>query len=77
VLKVDRQAILDAVHQLPLDEQVAIAHEILRKVQRREPPPAPNVRQGTAASLRGIAKTPEPLDDSRLLDESRLERYGA
>lgn len=77
MLKLDRKAILDAVHQLPADEQVEIAQEILRTAPRREPPPAPNPQLFTAAALRGIAKTPEPLDDARLLDESRMERYGA
>jgi hypothetical protein len=72
-----RQAILDAVHQLPTDEQVALAQEILKAVQndgRREPPPAPT--GGSAASLRGIARTDTPLDDERLLEESRQERFG-
>jgi hypothetical protein len=76
VLKLDRQTILDAVHQLPPDEQVEIAREILRTAPRREPPAAPNPHQGTAASLRGIAKTPEPLNDSRLMSETLMERYG-
>ncbi len=72
-----RQAILDAVHQLSPDEQVALAQEILEtaaKDARREPPPAP--KGGSAASLRGIARTATPLDDQQLLDESRQERYG-
>lgn len=72
-----RQAILDAVHQLPPEEQVALAQEIMQALAqdtRRELPPAPN--GGSAASLRGIARTDEPLDDERLLDESRQERFG-
>jgi len=77
VLNVDRKMILEAIHQLPPDEQIEIAREILRTVPRREPPPAPDPLRATAASLRGIAKTDQPLDDARLLDESRMERYGA
>lgn len=72
-----RQAILDAVHQLPPEEQVAIAQEIMQALAqdvKRELPPAP--QGGSAASLRGIARTAEPLDDEKLLDESRQERYG-
>ncbi len=75
--QLSRQAILDAVHQLPPDEQVALAQEILedaRKADRREPPPAPT--GGSAASLRGIVRTATPLDDRQLLDESREERFG-
>jgi len=77
MLNLDRQTILEAIHQLPPDEQMEIAREILRTAPRREPPPAPDPLRATAASLRGIAKTREPLDDARLLDESRMERYGA
>lgn len=73
---VDRQTILEAVHQLPADEQWEIAQEILRTVPRREPPPVPSTDNGAAARLRGIAKTDTPLDDAHLLDESRTERYG-
>jgi hypothetical protein len=72
-----RQAILDAVHQLPPEEQVALAQEILETAPpdaRREPPPAPT--GGSAARLRGIAKTARPLNDQQLLDDSRQERYG-
>ena len=72
-----RQAILDAVQQLPIEEQAALAQEILAALQkdgRREPPPAP--KGGSAMSLRGIARTETPLDDRQLLDESREERYG-
>ncbi len=72
-----RQAILDAVHQLPPEEQVALAQEIMQALAqdtRRELPPAP--QGGSAASLRGIARTVTPLDDEQLLDESRDGRYG-
>ena len=72
-----RQAILDAVQQLPPQEQAALAQEILAALQkdtRREPPPAP--KGGSAMSLYGIARTETPLDDRKLLDESREERYG-
>ena len=75
--QLSRQAILDAVQQLPIEEQAALAQEILAALQkdgRREPPPAPT--GGSAASLRGIAHTDTPLDDERLLDESRQERFG-
>ena len=71
-----RQAILDAVQQLPPEEQAAIAQEIMRTLTqntRRKLPPAP--QGGSAASLRGIARTATPLDDEKLLDESREERY--
>ena len=74
--QLDRAAILDAVRQLPPEEQWAIAQAILQMAPRREPPAAPTPDQGTAAALRGIAETNEPLDDTRLLDESRTERYG-
>ena len=75
--QLSRQAILDAVHQLPPEEQVALAQEIMRALAqntRRELPPAP--QGGSAASLRGIARTATPLDDQKLLDESRQERLG-
>lgn len=73
---VDREAILEAVHQLSAKEQWEVAQEILRTIPRREPLPAPPKGTGAAASLRGIAKTEIPLDDRRLLEESRTERYG-
>ena len=85
MLHLDRQAILEAVHQLPPEEQRELAREILQTVARsstlpaaprREPPVAPSTHAGSAMSLRGIARTGEPLDDARLLDESRMERYG-
>lgn len=76
MLSVDRQTILEAVHKLSADEQWEIAQEILRAVPRREPPPVPSRRRGAAASLRGIAKTEIPLDDTRLLEETRTKRYG-
>lgn len=72
-----RQEILDAVHQLPPEEQVALAQQILadaQKDRRREPPPAP--KGGSAMSLRAIARTAEPIDEQQLLDESRQERFG-
>ncbi len=75
--QLSRQAILDAVHQLPPEEQAAIAQEIMRALAqntRRELPPAP--KGGSAASLRGIARTAEPIDEQQLLDESRDERFG-
>ena len=74
--QLSRQAILDAVHQLPPEEQAAIAQEIMRALTqdtRRELPPVP--QGGSAANLRGIAHTATPLDDEKLLDESREERY--
>ena len=76
MLHLDRKTILDAVHQLPPEEQWEIAREILRAAPRREPPAAPPPNRGTAASLRGIARTEEPLDDARLLEEGLTERYG-
>ena len=72
-----RRAILDAAHQLPPEEQAALAQEILEtaaKDARREPPPAP--KGGGAADLRGIANTATPLDEQQLFDKSRQERYG-
>ncbi|HKW21973.1 MAG TPA: hypothetical protein VJO13_11390 [Ktedonobacterales bacterium] len=75
--QLSRQAILDAVHQLPPKEQAAIAQEIMRALTqntRRELPPAP--QGGSAASLRGIARTDTPIDEQQLLDESRDERFG-
>lgn len=85
MLHVDRETILEAVHRLPLAEQRELAFEILRAVpdtfavstaSRREPPAAPDTSAASALSLRGIARTAEPLDDDHLLDESRTERYG-
>lgn len=82
MLHLDRKAILEAVHQLPPEEQRELAREILQTVaaapvtSRREPPAAPDPRTSSAVDLRGIAKTDAPLDDVRLLDESRMERYG-
>ncbi len=75
--QLSRQAILDAVHQLPPEEQAAPAQEIMRALAqntKRELPPAP--QGGSAASLRGIAHTDTPLDEEQLLDESRQERFG-
>lgn len=75
-----REAILKAVHQLPPEEQRALALEILQALApmptasvRRKLPPAP--RSVSTMALRGIAKTDEPIDDERSLDESRMERY--
>lgn len=77
-----REAILEAVRQLPPEEQRALALEILQALApiptasaRRELPPAPDPRSASAMDLRGIAKTDEPIDDARSLDESRTERY--
>ena len=79
----DRGALLEAIRRLPPDEQRELALEILREVHpasaaptRREPPAAPDPRSASAMSLRGIAKTGQPLDDEALLEESRMERYG-
>lgn len=72
----DRAAILEAVHQLSAAEQEEIARANLATLARREPPPAPPPARGSAAALRGIAQTDQPLDDDKLLDESRTERYG-
>jgi hypothetical protein len=85
MLELDRAAILAAVRRLPPEEQRDLAQEILQTAPvpplpstagRREPPPAPDPRLASAVALRGIAKTAVPLDDARLLDESRMERYG-
>lgn len=82
MLHLDRKAILEAVHRLPPEEQRELAREILQTVpaapatSRREPPAAPDPHSSSAVDLRGVAKTDEPLDDARLLDESRMERYG-
>lgn len=85
MLHLDRETILEVVHRLPPEEQRELAQEILRtvpntppnpSVSRREPPAAPSASIGSAMALRGIAKTSEPIDDERLLDESRVERYG-
>lgn len=59
--QLDRAAILDAVRQLPAEEQWAIAQAILQTAARREPPAAPTPDQGTAAALRGIAQTATPI----------------
>lgn len=75
--QLSRQAILDAVHQLPPEEQVAIAQEIMQALTqdtKREPPPAP--KGGSVMDLRGIARTAESIDEQQLLDESRQERLG-
>lgn len=77
-----REVILAAVYQLPPEEQRALALEILQALvpiptasARRELPPAPNPHSASAMALRGIAKTDEPIDDERSLDENRMERY--
>jgi hypothetical protein len=84
MLQLDRKAILKAVRRLPPEEQRELARKILQMAPtpsspsssvRREPQAAPDPRLVSAASLRGIAKTEVPLDDERLLDESRMERY--
>lgn len=79
---INREEILEAVHQLPPEEQRALALEILQTLAptpaatvRRALPPAPDPRSASAMALRGIAKTDEPIDDARSLDESRTERY--
>lgn len=72
----DRETILEAVRQLPPEEQWEIAEAILQTASRRALPAAPTPEQGTAAALRGIAQTDAPLNDEALLDESRMERYG-
>jgi len=86
MLQLDRKTILEAIRQLPPEEQQELAREIVQIAdipprnavpERREPPAAPDRRLVSAMSLRGIVKTEEPLDDERLLDESRMERYGA
>ena len=64
MLHLDRKTILEAIQQLPPDEQMEIAREILQTAPRHEPPSAPDPFQTTAASLRGIAKTDQPLDDA-------------
>lgn len=82
---VDRESILEEVRQLPPEEQRELAQEILRLSARRqaipaslrrEPPAAPDPHAAPSADLRGAAKTETPIDDERLLDESRQERYG-
>ena len=79
---IDRESILEAVHHLPPEEQRTLALEILRALTplptasiQRELPPAPDPRSASAMALRGIAKTDEPINDVRSLDESRTERY--
>ncbi|WIG60087.1 MAG: hypothetical protein OJF49_002835 [Ktedonobacterales bacterium] len=74
-MHLDRQAIMEAVRQLPTDEQWEIAREIVQTAPRREPPPTPDRGQGSAMSLRGIVRTARPLDETALLDEIRRERY--
>lgn len=79
MLHLDRKAVLEAVHRLPPEEQRELAREILQTAPaapRREPPAAPDPHSSSAMDLRGVAKTDQPLDDARLLDESRMERYG-
>lgn len=85
MLQLEREAILEAVRRLPPEEQRELAHEILRTAPasspapapaRRVPPAAPDPRKVSAVSLRGTVRTDEPLDDARLLDESRMERFG-
>ena len=85
MLQLEREAILEAVRRLPPEEQRELAHEILRTAPlpastpspaRREPPAAPDPRILSAMSLRGIVSTDEPLNDVRLLDETRMERFG-
>ena len=82
---VNRESILEEVRQLPPEEQRALAQEILRLSAggqaapapvRREPPTAPDPHLATSSDLRGAAKTETSIDDERLLDESRMERYG-
>lgn len=46
-----------------------------RASDRRELPAAPDRRAESTMALRGIAKTDEPIDDARSLDESRMERF--
>ncbi len=77
----DREAILEVVRTWPADQQVLLAHEILRRVRGqsalvKEPPVAPPNSKGLAGLL--TTDQPPPTDEEveRWLDEHRMEKYG-
>jgi hypothetical protein len=71
----DRDAILRAIETWPLEDQLTLAHAILRRSQ----PPAGAQRPGWR-ELAGLVATggPPPSDQEieRWLDEHRSEKYG-
>jgi hypothetical protein len=74
----DREAILRAVRAWPLNEQRALAGEILRHAG--VPPLEDPLQRPDSAGLAGLLATGHtpPTDDevARWRDEHRLERYG-
>ena len=74
----DREMILRAVRAWPLDEQRALAGEILRHagVPPVEEPLAPPNSSGLAGLLATGQAPPTDEDVARWRDERRRERYG-
>lgn len=78
----DRERILEAIRDWPVDEQTLLAREILERVREasvavpiKEPPLAPPNSKGLAGLL--ATDQPPPTDEEveRWLDEHRMERY--
>jgi hypothetical protein len=81
----DRDRVFRDILAWPLDEQLALAQDILRHVaelrqrdeEGHERPSLPSV---PSAALRGLLANDEPAptdeDVARWLDEARMEKYG-
>lgn len=76
---VDRETILQIVHQWPISEQVALADAILAEARTATPSRSPLLIVPSKA-LRGILANnqPPPSDEevARLLEEERMKKYG-
>jgi hypothetical protein len=72
----DRATILQAIQELPQDEQEALLSELLARLPlEKDPPVAPN--SSRLAGIFSHGKTP-PTDEEvvQWLDEHRQEKYG-
>lgn len=74
----DRETILQAIRTWPLDEQRALAREILERVgvPLVEEPLAPPDSHGLAGLIANGQTPPTDEEVAQWLDERRLERYG-
>jgi len=76
----DRETILQVIHHWPISEQIALADAILAEARSAAPT---QYRPSTipSAALRGILANggPAPSDEdvARILDEERMNKYGA
>lgn len=81
----DRETILRAVQSWPVDEQIALAEEILLRAEERRVEDLPRRRREqrsrvSSSELRGLLANgqPAPSDEevARWLDEERMKKYG-